>query len=71
MFAVSGVMQGSLLVMCIAWKLRQGKLGIDDFGKPLGNNVDFVSSPEGIEIMGEEVGEEEADVREDTPLLRL
>jgi hypothetical protein len=35
MFAASGVMQGSLLVMCLVWKSRQRSLGIDDFGKPL------------------------------------
>jgi len=35
MFAVSGIMQGTLLVMCIAWKYRQHKLGVDDFGSPL------------------------------------
>jgi len=34
-FAVAGVMQGSLLVMCIAWKLRQRRLGLDDFGHSL------------------------------------
>jgi hypothetical protein len=32
MFAVSAAMQGSLLVMCFVWKVRQKKLGIDDFG---------------------------------------
>lgn len=35
MFAVSGIMQGTLLIMCIFWKIRQSKLGIDDFGHPL------------------------------------
>lgn len=28
-------MQGTLLIMCIFWKIRQHKLGIDDFGEPL------------------------------------
>jgi len=28
-------MQGSLLTMCIFWKIRQRRLGIDDFGNPL------------------------------------
>lgn len=28
-------MQASLLVMCIAWKIRQRKLGVDDFGHPV------------------------------------
>lgn len=34
-FAVSGIMQATLLVMCFAWKRRQHKLGIDDFGHPV------------------------------------
>jgi len=32
-FAVAGIMQGSLLVMCLAWKVRQKRLGVDDFGQ--------------------------------------
>lgn len=35
MFAVSGIMQAILLFMCIAWKIRQKRLHIDDFGHPL------------------------------------
>jgi hypothetical protein len=35
MYAVSGVMQAILLAMCITWKFRQRRLGIDDFGHPL------------------------------------
>ncbi|KAL7421380.1 hypothetical protein Q5752_004265 [Cryptotrichosporon argae] len=31
-YAVTGAMQGVLLVICIAWRRRQAKLGIDDFG---------------------------------------
>ncbi|KIM28209.1 hypothetical protein M408DRAFT_23915 [Serendipita vermifera MAFF 305830] len=34
-YATAGVMQGSLLVMCICWKVRQKRLDIDDFGRPL------------------------------------
>jgi hypothetical protein len=34
-YAVAGIMQGSLLVMCICWKVRQKRLDIDDFGRPL------------------------------------
>ncbi|XP_006455448.1 hypothetical protein AGABI2DRAFT_209911 [Agaricus bisporus var. bisporus H97] len=34
-FLVAGVMQATLLVMCIAWKFRQRRLGIDDFGNPV------------------------------------
>jgi len=32
MFAVAATMQGTLLAMCIIWKLREKRLGIDDFG---------------------------------------
>ncbi|KAF8635657.1 hypothetical protein AX15_000288 [Amanita polypyramis BW_CC] len=32
-FAVAGIMQGSLLMMCLAWKVRQKRLGVDDFGQ--------------------------------------
>ena len=35
MFAVSGVLQSLLLIMCICWKVRQKRMGIDDFGHPL------------------------------------
>ncbi|ORY33152.1 hypothetical protein BCR39DRAFT_521481 [Naematelia encephala] len=34
-YAVTGVMQGALLVICIIWKRRQRRLGIDDFGLPI------------------------------------
>ena len=34
-YLVAGVMQGALLVLCIVWKYRQGRLGIDDFGNGL------------------------------------
>ena len=34
-FAVAAVLQGCLLIMCCIWKIRQNKLGIDDFGNPL------------------------------------
>ncbi|KZW00380.1 hypothetical protein EXIGLDRAFT_738753 [Exidia glandulosa HHB12029] len=34
-FAVAGVMQGILLVMCLFWQQRQNKLGLDEFGRPL------------------------------------
>lgn len=38
MFAVSGIMQAILLLICIAWKIRQKRLHIDDFGHPLPGN---------------------------------
>ncbi|KAF8740934.1 hypothetical protein AX14_006680 [Amanita brunnescens Koide BX004] len=34
-FAVAGIMQGSLLVMCFFWKARQRQLGVNDFGQPI------------------------------------
>jgi hypothetical protein len=73
MFAVSGVMQGSLLIMCIAWKFRQRSLGIDDFGRPLLSDDRFTSSPEpmdGLLIATEDVPVTvDTGVEEDTPLL--
>lgn len=34
-YAATGVMQGGLLAMCLAWRQRQKTLGVDDFGQPL------------------------------------
>jgi len=34
-YAAAGIMQGCLLVLCLVWKARQRRLGVDDFGKPL------------------------------------
>ncbi|KAJ7487260.1 hypothetical protein B0H11DRAFT_1805573 [Mycena galericulata] len=50
-YAVAGLMQFTLLSICIAWKVRQRRLHVDDFGTPLplgpssssssrGNNAD-------------------------------
>lgn len=44
MYAVSGIMQAILLFMCIAWKVRQRRLHIDDFGHPLPTD-DEITSP--------------------------
>ncbi|KAF8752033.1 hypothetical protein RHS01_07734 [Rhizoctonia solani] len=33
-YAAAGIMQGMLLLMCLRWKRRQTKLGIDDYGRP-------------------------------------
>ncbi|EGO00969.1 hypothetical protein SERLA73DRAFT_178969 [Serpula lacrymans var. lacrymans S7.3] len=42
MFAVSAIMQLGLLIMCIAWKFRQRRLGVDDFGHDLmGDSEDY------------------------------
>jgi hypothetical protein len=34
-FLVAALLQGCLLIICISWKVRQHKLGIDDFGNPI------------------------------------
>ncbi|KAJ6602681.1 hypothetical protein DFH09DRAFT_1301691 [Mycena vulgaris] len=34
-YAVAGMMQFTLLSICLAWKLRQRRLRVDDFGAPL------------------------------------
>jgi hypothetical protein len=78
MFAVSGIMQTALLVMCIAWKFRQRRLRIDDFGysldsassTPLTDDVDTVVG----EVSDPQVGsisfaDNAEDAREDAPLL--
>ncbi|KAG1807470.1 uncharacterized protein BJ212DRAFT_1386897 [Suillus subaureus] len=78
MFAVSGIMQTALLVMCIAWKFRQRRLRIDDFGysldsassTPLTDDIDTVVG----EVSDPQVGDisfanNAEDAREDAPLL--
>ncbi|ORX39132.1 hypothetical protein BD324DRAFT_649221 [Kockovaella imperatae] len=34
-YAITGLMQGMLLVICLLWKKRQRELGIDDFGNSI------------------------------------
>jgi len=34
-YAAAGSLQSILLAMCLCWKDRQARLGIDDFGRPL------------------------------------
>ena len=41
-------MQGSLLTMCIFWKIRQRRLGIDNLGNPRGEGVAVTSDVEVI-----------------------
>jgi len=48
-YAVAGIMQGMLLVMCIIWKLRQNKLRVDDFGNSLDAGYDVVG---GVTLSG-------------------
>ncbi|TFY62799.1 hypothetical protein EVJ58_g3642 [Rhodofomes roseus] len=40
MYAASGAMAGLLLLLCLAWKVRQARLGVDDFGRPLNKPID-------------------------------
>lgn len=74
MYAVSAIMQAILLMMCFAWKLRQRRLEIDDFGRPLGEvaeaSVEGTPTEEnGVSVVIEGEVDDEA-VREDTPLLK-
>ncbi|KDQ54104.1 hypothetical protein JAAARDRAFT_182472 [Jaapia argillacea MUCL 33604] len=66
-FAVAGIMQGSLLIMCIIWTFRQRRLGIDEFGHPLPSSGDAnVREPEeGLAVHGEMDVAVGYDVRED------
>ncbi len=66
MFLVAAIMQGILLVMCISWKVRQRRLRIDDFGRPLRNSpLPEVPSADGADD-GESVeGADEDDYMEE------
>lgn len=67
-------MQGSLLVMCLAWKVRQARLGMDDFGKPLGPDVPTVTVSSTEQNVSEDTAltpNQDLDaMNEHTPLLR-
>ncbi|KAG0693589.1 hypothetical protein DFH29DRAFT_963792 [Suillus ampliporus] len=78
MYAVSGIMQAALLTMCIAWKFRQRRLKIDDFGCPLDSGSSTPSTDDVDTVIGEvsdpQVGDgsfdsDAEDAREDAPLL--
>ncbi|KAJ3563317.1 hypothetical protein NP233_g9016 [Leucocoprinus birnbaumii] len=71
-YLVAGLMQSSLLIMCIAWKIRQRRLGIDDFGNPVEPDaVSGVQRPEVVVVEEEEMPEDVgvAPVDERTPLV--
>jgi len=34
-YVCTGVLQGVLLVLCIVWRIRERRAGIDDYGRPL------------------------------------
>ncbi|WVN87993.1 uncharacterized protein L203_103191 [Cryptococcus depauperatus CBS 7841] len=46
-YAVTGVMQGALLIICLLWKERQKALGIDDFGNALHDRQGTEESQQG------------------------
>jgi len=59
-FAVSGIMQGSLLIMCILWTFRQRRLGIDEFGIPLSfSHPSDLSTEQDVGVPGLVVVEDE------------
>lgn len=72
MYAVSAVMQACLLFMCFAWKIRQRRLGIDDFGRPLGEalSVEGARTPSEEEDGVSVVIEGDGEAGENTPLLK-
>ncbi|KAF9515888.1 hypothetical protein BS47DRAFT_1371905 [Hydnum rufescens UP504] len=57
-YAAAGMLQSVLLTMCLFWKKRQARLGIDDFGRPLSvDDTDGeVAGPrdDGIDVNGDE-----------------
>ncbi|KAI6132967.1 hypothetical protein EV401DRAFT_1915242 [Pisolithus croceorrhizus] len=60
MYAVSAVMQAFLLAMCIMWKIRQRRLHIDDFGRPL--SLPLSASAESILTVENDDGQFESHV---------
>lgn len=50
MYLVAAIMQGILLVLCLAWKRRQHRLGIDDFGIPIPSIHSHDNGPGGSEV---------------------
>ena len=68
-YATAGLMQGSLLVMCLLWKARQARLRVDDFGNKIGPDVPIVT----VTSSDPDFSEEEVDeinTGEHTSLLR-
>ncbi|EGO00741.1 hypothetical protein SERLA73DRAFT_86992 [Serpula lacrymans var. lacrymans S7.3] len=66
MYAASGTMASVLLLMCFAWKVRQARLGVDDFGRPVTKAGDPIEDDDAADV----AFERSADVvDEQTPLL--
>lgn len=57
-------MQGSLLIMCLAWKARQARLRMDDFGNKFGPDLPTVT------VTNADSDAEDRTGNERTPLLR-
>jgi len=70
-FAVGGAMQATLLVMCLIWRYRQRKLGLDDFGHLLHEGDERTFEEAEVEAFGGVEDSEGDDTvgGEDTPLL--
>ncbi|KAJ6472680.1 hypothetical protein C8R47DRAFT_1145859 [Mycena vitilis] len=70
-YAVAGIMQCTLLSICIAWKMRQRRLRIDDFGEPLPTSPDFNNanggSGSGSSPSGSRDAEQGQEEEEDVP----
>ncbi|TFY76420.1 hypothetical protein EWM64_g7592 [Hericium alpestre] len=64
-FLVAALMQAVLLAMCLAWKVRQARLCIDDFGHPL----PCAHAPAVVVAEAIDVDEDLAEVDENAPLL--
>ncbi|KAJ7906596.1 hypothetical protein B0H13DRAFT_1716233 [Mycena leptocephala] len=67
-YAVAGLMQFTLLSICITWKLRQRRLHIDDFGTPIhpesqsSSHAPYCDAEEGQQALEREEEEEEEPV---------
>lgn len=44
-YFVTGVLQGTLLILCLIFKRRQAKLGIDDWGNDTSGSSSSTASP--------------------------
>jgi hypothetical protein len=63
MFLVAAIMQGILLAMCLCWKVRQRKLRIDDFGRPLRDSpLPALPADEGESVVGSDEDSMEEDI---------
>ncbi|KAG6898907.1 hypothetical protein C0993_002919, partial [Termitomyces sp. T159_Od127] len=59
-----GIMQGSLLTMCIIFHFRQRQLGLDEFRNPLPDHVTIDINIPALDLMIVERGDGDGDVPE-------